>query len=287
MTGRKSGLGRGLESLIPVTRPGSGFTTIPIDRVSPNPLQPRRHFDDEGLEALAASIREVGVLQPIIVREAEDEDDGYVLIAGERRWRSARMAGLDEVPAIVRDTEEVGTLAEALIENLQREDLGPLEEASAYQQLLDDFKLTHEDVGQRVGKSRAAVTNALRLLQLPAAIQGRLDRGELTAGHARALLGLDDEAFAGHLADRAVDEGWSVRQVEDAVRARSEKPPAVRLAGREPKMRPAEIIELEERLGERLGAPVKIDYSGRRGKIVVRFGSLDDLERIYGVLFGG
>ena len=284
MTGRKSGLGRGLESLIPVSRPHSGFTTIPVDRVSPNPLQPRRHFDDEGLEALAASIREVGVLQPIIVREAGEDD--YVLIAGERRWRASRMAGFDEVPAIVRDPEEVGTLAEALIENLQREDLGPLEEASAYQQLLDDFDLTHEEVGRRVGRSRTAVTNALRLLQLPAPIQGMLDRGDLSAGHARALLGLEDEAFAGHIADRVVKEGWSVRQVEDAVRARGEQPAAVRLAGREPKVRPAEIIELEGRLGERLGAPVKIDFTGRAGKIVVKFKTLDDLERLYGVLFG-
>ncbi len=281
MTGRKSGLGRGLESLIPVTRPESGFTTIPLDRISPNPLQPRTHFDEETLESLAASIREVGVLQPVIVR-ASDGDD-YVLIAGERRWRSARLAGLDEVPAIVRDPADVGTLAEALIENLQREDLGPLEEASAFQQLLDDFGLTHEDVGRRVGKSRAAVSNALRLLALPAPIQGMLDRGELSAGHARALLGLDDEAYARHLADRVVGEGWSVRQVEDAVRARTEPrgpsaPPAA-------KARPAEIIELESRLGDRLGAPVKIDYTGRRGKIVVRFKTLDDLERIYRVLF--
>lgn len=275
MAGRKSGLGRGLESLIPVERPEEGFTTIPLDRVTPNRRQPRTHFADDALNALAASIREVGVLQPIVVRA---EDDGYELIAGERRWRAARMAGLAEIPALVRSTTDTGTLIEALIENVQREDLTPLEEASAYQELVDTG-LTHDEVAKRVGKSRTAVSNTLRLLQLPAPIQGMLDRNEITAGHARALLGVDDVAYAQHVARRAAGEGWSVRQVEEAVRARlgaAERPKA-RSA---PTVRPPAIIELEERLGESIGAPIRIDFRGRKGRIVVPFSSLDDLERI-------
>lgn len=283
MAGRKSGLGRGLESLIPVQRPVSGFTTIALDLIEPNPQQPRAHFDDEALESLAASIREVGVLQPVIVRAGAD-DGGYVLVAGERRWRAAGLAGLEEIPAVVRAPDEAGGLVEALIENVQREDLTPLEEAAAYAQLLEEFGLTHEEVGGRVGKSRVAITNTLRLLQLPPAIQGLVERRELGAGHARALLGLDDEAHAVHLARKAATEGWSVRQVEDAVRARQAAAEPSRPA-RPDQARPAEIIELEERLAERLGVPVQIDLGKRRGKIVVRFTSLDDLQRLYHVLF--
>ncbi len=283
MAARKTGLGRGLESLIPVQRPTKGFTTIPLDRITPNPHQPRTRFDSEALESLAASIREVGVLQPVIVKAAADGDD-YVLVAGERRWRAAGMAGLADIPAVVREPDEADSLAEALIENVQREDLSPLEEAAAYQELLGEFGLTHEQVGTRVGKSRVAITNTLRLLQLPPAVQGMLERGELTAGHARALLGLDDEAYAVHVGRRAAAEGWSVRQVEEAVRARQEGGTQT-AAPRGSQPRPAEIIELEERLGERLGAPVRIDVGKRRGKLVVRFKSIDDLQRIYHTLF--
>ncbi len=282
MAGRKSGLGRGLESLIPVQRPASGFTTIAIDLISPNPQQPRVHFDEDSLEALAASIREVGILQPVIVRAAA-ENGGYVLVAGERRWRAAGLAGLEEIPAVVRESDEAGGLVEALVENVQREDLTPLEEAAAYGQLMEEFGLTHEEVGGRVGKSRVAITNTLRLLQLPPAIQGLVERRELGAGHARALLGLDDEAHAVHLARRAATEGWSVRQVEEAVRARQAAAPPARPA-RPDQARPAEIIELEERLAERLGVPVRIDLGKRRGKIVVKFSSLDDLQRLYHIL---
>ncbi len=279
---RKSGLGRGLESLIPVERPHSGFADIPIDRIRVNPHQPRRHFDEEALEALTASIREVGILQPIVVQEGPDDD--YTLIAGERRWRAARRAGLAEVPAAVREADEVSSLAQALVENIQREDLTPLEEAAAYQELLEEYGLTHEAIGERVGKSRAAVSNTLRLLQLPAGIQGLLDRGEISTGHARALLGLEDVAYAQHVAERAAAEGLSVRQVEDAVRARREPGNGSRRRARTTP-RPPVVIELEERLEERLGAPVRIDMRGERGRLVVRFGSLDDLERIYRSLF--
>ncbi len=277
MAARKSGLGRGLDALIPVDRPVDGFATVPLDEIDANPQQPRSRFDDEALEALAASIREVGLLQPVVVRST---DAGrYVLVAGERRCRAARLAGLGEVPAIIRSSEgPVASLTEALIENVQREDLSPLEEAGAYRQLIDDFGLTHEGVAAAVGKSRSAITNTLRLLQLPAAVQGMLERGELTAGHARALLGLEDEAYAVHIARRTAEDGWSVRQVEDAVRARTAHTTPT---PRTPKVRPAAIIELESRLAEYLDTRVKIDYGKRGGKLVVGFSSLDDLERIY------
>lgn len=280
MAVRKSGLGRGLDALIPVDLPDTGFASIPIDTIAPNPQQPRAHFDDDALQSLAESIKEVGVLQPVVVRGVED--GGYTLVAGERRLRAARLVGLNEIPAVIRSTSDsVSDLSEALIENIHREDLSALEEAAAYQQLLDDFELTHEQVAKRVGKSRASISNSLRLLQLPGSIQGMLERGELAMGHARALLGCEDLAYANHIATKAAEEGWSVRQVEDAVRARSTMseeptPPAVHHP------RPAAIIELEGRLAERLGTPVAISYSAaNKGKVVVKFSSLDDLERIY------
>ena len=279
MPARRSGLGRGLDALIPQHDVvDQGYAVLAIDHIEPNPQQPRVAFDDAALEELAASIVEVGVLQPVVVRSVDE--NRYELIAGERRWRAAKRAGLNEVPAVVRSTDEQGTLTEALIENVQREDLGPLEEAAAYRQLLEDFELTHEDIGKRVGKSRATVTNSLRLLQLPASIQGLLERGELVSGAARALLNVEDVAFAEHIASRAVAEGWSVRQVEDAVRIRAnqpeeEAPPKVT------QVRPVAIIELEQRLSEHLGTPVKIQYRGDKGKVVINFSSLDELEKIY------
>ncbi len=281
MAARKGGLGRGLDSLLPVDRPKSGFGNVSLDEVEPNPQQPRVNFDEDLLRSLAASISEVGVLQPVVVRP---EGDGYVLIAGERRCRAARMAGLETIPAIIKgtDTDETTSLAEALIENVQREDLSPLEEAAGYQQLMEEFGLTHDTVAEKVGKSRSAITNTLRLLQLPTVIQGMVGRGELAAGHARALLALEDQAYATHLAERIAAEGWSVRQVEEAVRKRAgEQAPT---AARTDKVRPAAIIELEDRLGEHLGTAVKIDHGKRGGKLVIRYASLDDLERIYGIL---
>ena len=282
MAERKRGLGRGLDALIPSGTPEAGFSVIPVDHVDPNPDQPRQHFDEGSLEGLAASIREVGVLQPIVVRAGDAGH--YQLVAGERRLRAARIAGLAEIPAIIREggEEKWTSLTEAIVENVQREDLSPLEEAAGYRQLLEDFGWTHEKVAQHVGKSRPAITNTLRLLQLPAEIQALLESGELDAGHGRALV-IDDHAYAVHIAKRAAAEGWSVRMIEDAVRARETKAP---LAA-EPALRPAEIIELEERLAERLGAQVRIDYRNERGKLVVDFGSVEELERISGELFGG
>jgi ParB family chromosome partitioning protein len=282
---RKSGLGRGLDALLSTTdRPTEGFALIPVDEVLPNPRQPRELFDEEALEALAASIREVGVLQPIVVSPPDDEGQ-YILVAGERRLRAARAAGLTEIPAVIRQSDDIGRLAEALVENVQREDLGPLEEAAAYRSLMEDFAMSHEQVAGRVGKSRSTITNTVRLLNLPGAIQGLLAEGSLSAGAARALLGTPDTAFAVRIANRAAEEGWSVRQVEDAVRDHeADDGDGDSQAKRE---RPAEIIALEERLSDRLGSPVKIQYGSRGGgRLVIRFGSVDDLERIYRVLGG-
>jgi len=280
MTTRKSGLGRGLEALIPMeqaTAPDAEFLHLPVDQIRANPDQPRSRFDDEALQELTASILEVGVLQPVIVGATEG---GYVLIAGERRWRATKKAGIPTIPAVVRGSTGESTLVASLVENLQREDLTPLEEAHAFKQLLEDYGMSQEQVADRVGKSRPAVSNTIRLLQLPGPIQAMVDGGSLTAGHARALLGLDDSKYAIYLAERAVADGWSVRQVEDAVRARHElgkpaKPGPVR------QLRPVEIIELEKRLGEHLGAPVKITYRNEKGKVEIRFGSVTELERLY------
>lgn len=281
---RKAGLGRGLEALIP-TGPDTGdqatYQEVPIDGIKPNPDQPRSRFDDEALAELAASIAEVGVLQPIVL--SRNEDGALFLIAGERRWRAARKAGLDTIPAVVRDATGQTTLVEALIENVQRQDLSPLEEAHAYKQLLENTGMSQEKVAERVGKSRSAVSNTLRLLQLPGAVQRMIDTGQLSAGHARALVGLEDERYALHLAEKATQEGWSVRQMEDAVRDRREMGQAPRNTSvRE--VRPVEIIELEKRLAEHLDSRVKINYRNKKGKVEIRFSSLEDLERIYRIL---
>lgn len=282
-TKRKAGLGRGLEALIPKdpSREESTYLEIPIDEIRPNPEQPRSRFDDTALTELAASISAVGVLQPVVVTRGDDGN--HYLIAGERRWRAARQAGLSTIPAVVRGVTGNTTLVEALVENLQRQDLTPLEEAHAYRQLLENTGMTQEQVAERVGKSRPAVSNTLRLLQLPGRVQSMIDSGKLDAGHARALLGLEDEKYAVYLAEKCVAEGWSVRQVEDAVRDRREmgRPAAARTVTQ---LRPVEIIELEKRLADHLGSRVKIDYRNEKGKVEIRFGSLEDLERIYRII---
>jgi ParB family chromosome partitioning protein len=276
-----------LESLIPIdpaSSPGAGaggLVQVPVDRIKTNPDQPRVRFDDDSLEELAASMKEVGVLQPIVVT---GDDEGYVLSAGERRWRAAKRAGLAVIPAVVREATGTSTLVEALVENLQRQDLTPLEEAHAYQHLLENYGMTQEQVASRVGKSRPTIANTLRLLQLPKEVQELVESGELSAGHARALVGLEDEAYATHLAQRAVDDGWSVRQIEDAVRARKaadrREPTGVR------QLRPVEIIELEKRLTDRLGAAVKINYRNEKGKVEIKFATLAELERLYRMFSG-
>ncbi len=282
MAARKSGLGRGLDALIPQGHPTDGYQQIPVGKIEPNPDQPRDHFDSGRIDDLAASIASVGLLQPIVVRPT---DDAYVLVVGERRLRAVKQLGWEDVPAMIRGEAEAGTnLTEALIENVQRENLSPLEEAAAYHELLEEYGMTHEEVGEKVGKSRSAISNTVRLLQLPGSIQSLLAKGTLSAGHARALLGADDEAYATHIAERAATEGWSVRRVEEAMRLR-----ATQSGGRGTRstttVRPAAIIELEEKLQDRLGTKVKIDYRGKGGKITIRYSSADDLERIYRHLF--
>ena len=286
---RRSGLGKGLGALIPTEvmgERGSSLVEIPIGDVRPSSYQPRKHFDEEGLASLTASIRELGVLQPVLVRPT---DDGYELIAGERRWRAARRAGLRSIPAIVREAADEASLEQALVENLHREDLNALEEAAGYQQLVEEFELTHDQVAARVGKSRTAVTNTLRLLLLPPAIQKLVAENQLSAGHARALLGTPDRAFQESLAKRAVAEGLSVRAVEEAVRLRNElgeqlggAAEASAEAGSTRKRLPrAGLDDLAELLSHHLDTRVKVEMGSKRGRIVVEFGGLEDLERIY------
>jgi ParB family chromosome partitioning protein len=257
-----------------------------VEQVRPNANQPRRHFDEDTLSSLTASVRELGVLQPVLVREGSDAT--FELIAGERRWRAAKRAGLATIPCIVRTADDMASLEAAVVENLHRQDLNPMEEAAAYQQLIEDFQLTHDQVATRVGKSRVSISNTLRLFQLPASIQRQVSESQLTAGHARALLGTPDRAFQESLAKRIVDEGLSVRAAEEAVRIRGEAeedevapeaPSGTRRRG--PKLRQAGMYELEELLSEHLQTRVKVEEGGSRGRVVIEFADLDDLERLY------
>jgi ParB family chromosome partitioning protein len=281
---RRSGLGRGLGALIPtdVLRDRGALMELSVTAVRPNPRQPRSHFDEDGLASLTASVREIGVLQPILVRQT-DEDE-YELIAGERRWRAARRAGMATIPAIIRTASDSESLEQALIENLNREELNPLEEAAGYQQLIEDFDLTHDQLSARVGKSRVAITNALRLFQLPPSVQRLVAEARLSAGHARALLGTPDRAFQEALARRAANEQLSVRAVEEAVRERNqlagpaETPNPKASPGR---LRPPGILELEQLLADHLSTKVRVDMGASRGKVVIEFATLEDLERIY------
>ena len=288
---RRSGLGRGLGSLIPsdATTTTGALRELPVSSIHPNPHQPRKHFDEESLASLAASVRELGVLQPILVREVNGSAGEYELIAGERRWRAAKRAGLPTIPVVVKDVDDLASLEQAVVENLHRQDLNPLEEAAAYQQLLEDFGMTHEQLAERVGKSRVTITNTLRLFQLPPSIQKLVSEAAITAGHARALLGTPDRAFQEALARRVVGEGLSVRTVEEIVRERADLEATAPSAtggtarpGRAPKLRQAGMQELEDLLGEHLSTQVKVqEVSGGGGKVVITFADLDDLERLY------
>ncbi len=313
---RRSGLGKGLGALIPTEVSGSAasaYREVPVSAIRPNVLQPRAHFDEEAMSALAASIRELGVLQPVLVRPTGD-GESYELIAGERRWRAARRAGLQAIPVLVRDgTQDVDSLEQALVENLHREDLGPLEEAAAYQQLIDEFGLTHEQVATRVGKSRAAVTNTLRLLQLPAGVQRALVDGSISAGHARALLGTPDRILQEALVNRILSEGLTVRAVEELVReaqayvaraadsvpdgggvvngatsgstaGTTTRMPAAAMQRQLPE---PGILELEELLSTHLNTRVKVELRNRRGRVLIEFATLEDLERIYRAMAEG
>lgn len=303
----KRGLGKGLGALIP-TAPasvapgpvyppdadwpegqqyanavaGAYFEEVPVDAVTPNPRQPRQVFDEDLLAELAESIKIVGLLQPVVLRKV---DPGrYEIVMGERRWRACQLAGLDVVPAIVRETSDTDLLRDALIENLHREQLNPLEEAAAYQQLLDDFSATHDELARKVGRSRPHISNTIRLLNLPAPVQKRVAAGVLSAGHARALLSVSDAATQEHLAHRIVAEGLSVRAVEEIVALGAagtpSNPAGRKRAGKAP-VAPG-LKDLADRLSDVFDTRVKVELGQRKGKIVVEFATLDDLERIVG-----
>jgi ParB family chromosome partitioning protein len=270
--------------------PGAVYREVRVDAIRANPRQPRTVFDEEALAELEHSVREFGLLQPIVVRELDEVLSGeggvevtHELVMGERRWRAAQRAGLARIPAIVRHTADDDLLRDALLENIHRVQLNPLEEAAAYQQLLTEFAVTHEQLADRLGRSRPAITNTIRLLRLPVAVQRRVAAGILSAGHARALLGIEDTAAQEELAARIVAEGMSVRAAEEAVTlARGEKDTSAakrRSPGRKPLHAPG-LQDLAERLSDTYDTRVKVELGQRKGRIVVEFGSVEDLERI-------
>jgi len=307
MRRRVGGLGRGLESLIPPSSQDEQqalrddsrasafgvleteqrspmappFFEVPLDKLDPNPRQPRTTFDEEGIEELAASIGAVGVLQPIVVRP---NGDRYQIVMGERRVRAAKQARLSTIPAVVRVTEDHFLLRDALLENVHREDLNPLEEAAAYEQLLSDFSVTHEQLAHRIGRSRSAISNAVRLLRLPPSVQRRIAAGTLSAGHARAVVSLSDPGLQERLADRIVAEGLTVRMAEEwaqrmqlghALEADASQRPRPR-----PTMQAPGTVDLAERLSDRLETRVRVQLGKRKGKVLIEFATLDDLQRI-------
>ncbi|GAB2827554.1 ParB/RepB/Spo0J family partition protein [Lentzea nigeriaca] len=307
---RKGGLGRGLAALIPQGPPpgapstirpaavgngaaaakpqpigevaGAVYREIAVTAIKTNPKQPRQVFDQDAIDELSFSIKEFGLMQPIVVRELGG--DAYELVMGERRWRATQQAGLKTIPAIVRQTADDVMLRDALLENIHRVQLNPLEEAAAYQQLLEEFGVTHEQLADRIGRSRPVVTNTIRLLKLPLPVQRRVAAGVLSAGHARALLGLDDAGMQEDLAAKIVAEGMSVRATEEAVTlAKNEKPKKEKAAPRKQLHAPG-LQELAERLSDNFDTRVKVELGQRKGRIVVEFGSVDDLERIIGLM---
>jgi ParB family chromosome partitioning protein len=324
MSDKRKGLGRGLGALIPTTPRGASpvdqvfggpppqgqgtpragaastvaaevdltvahYAELPLDAVVPNPRQPRQVFDEDAMAELVHSIREVGLLQPIVVRPVAAVGTGaapsYELVAGERRWRAAQQAGFSAIPAIVRDTADDVLLRDALLENLHRTQLNPLEEAAAYDQLLKDFGCTQDELAQRIGRSRPQVSNTLRLLRLPPAVQRRVAAGVLSAGHARALLALPDEAAQEALAHRIVAEGLSVRSVEEIVAVGDQPDKPVRNRTKRPQA-PA-LADLAVALSDRFETRVRVDLGRSRGKVVVEFASVDDLERIVALMAPG
>jgi ParB family chromosome partitioning protein len=287
---KRGGLGRGLSALIPGAPEAgdatpSGLLEVPVNAITPNPKQPRTHWDEEEIRSLAASIREVGILQPIVVREAEH---GYELVAGERRLRAAKVAGLATVPVVVRDTDDADLLREALIENIHREDLGPIELAEAFRQLLEDLGLKQEELADRVGVSRSHIANTIRLLQLPLECQQLLSDGKIQAGHARALLALGDAEAQNTLALRVAAEDLSVRETEELVRRYIDTPKETRktAAKEDPPSEGPGVAEVEEILSEQLATRVQIQMGKKRGRVVIEFGSADDLDRIVSEIIG-
>jgi ParB family chromosome partitioning protein len=306
---RKGGLGRGLAALIPSGPPpgsgpvrlpttngngsapartetveiggevaGSVYRELPVNSIRTNPKQPRHVFDEAALNELEHSIREFGLMQPIVVRELGN--DTYELVMGERRWRATQQAGLKTIPAIVRHTHDNVMLRDALLENIHRVQLNPLEEAAAYQQLLQEFGVTHEELADKIGRSRPVVTNTIRLLKLPLPVQRRVAAGVLSAGHARALLSLDDPGAQEDLATKIVAEGMSVRATEEAVTLAKSAEPAKAKVVRKKAIHAPGLQDLAERLSDNFDTRVKVELGQRKGRIVVEFGSVDDLERI-------
>ena len=319
---RRRGLGRGLGSLIPTSAPveeelersdpragesvpgpnpaitevdtslalapveGASFAELPIEAIRPNAVQPRQVFDEDALAELVHSIREVGLLQPIVVRSAGVTTDGepvYELVMGERRWRAAQLAGLTTIPAIVRDTEDTAMLRDALLENLHRAQLNPLEEASAYQQLLEDFACTHDELAARIGRSRPQISNTIRLLKLSPTVQRKVAAGVLSAGHARSLLAVEDPELQDRLAQRVIAEGISVRGLEEIVAVGDRGSAGVRRVTRAKPTAPG-LAELADRLSERLETRVKVGVGRSKGRVTIEFASLDDLRRIVDIM---
>lgn len=263
--------------------PGARFAEIPVDAIVPNPKQPRQVFDEDALEELKISIEEVGFLQPIVVRQLDGEK--YELVMGERRWRAAQAVGRESIPAIVRDTRDDAMLRDALLENIHRANLNPLEEAAAYQQLLEEFGATHEELARRIGRSRPQISNTIRLLNLPAQVQRRVAAGVLSAGHARALLSLDEPETQEQLAHRIVAEGLSVRATEEIVSlALSEGSAKTAAVKRRPRPPAPALTDLADRLSDRFDTHVKVDIGRSKGKITIEFATVDDLERIVGII---
>jgi len=300
IAGRRGGLGRGLGALIPTgplapapayeetvaaAVPGATLQDVLVDAITPNPRQPRRSFDEEALQELAESIAAVGLLQPVVVREVAA--GRYELVMGERRWRASQRAGLSSIPAIIRETGDDAMLRDALLENLHRQQLNPLEEAAAYQQLLEDFGATHDQLAARLGRSRPQITNTLRLLQLPTPVQRRVAAGVLSAGHARALLALDDPAQQDEMAARIVAEGVSVRGTEELVAVARGNGQAGRARSRRPSSGRTDLPGVATALADRLDTRVKVELGRSKGRIVIEFASVDDLERIVGVMSPG
>jgi len=316
---QRRGLGRGLGSLIPTTAPpaeeasatppragadttappedsapaaaelapveGASFAELPIGSIRPNAAQPRQVFDEEAMAELVHSIREVGLLQPVVVRRTGDVDGAasYELVMGERRLRASQKAGLVTIPAIIRDTDDTAMLRDALLENLHRSQLNPLEEASAYQQLLDDFACTHEELASRIGRSRPQISNTIRLLKLGPAVQRKVAAGVLSAGHARSLLAVEDPELQDRLATRVIAEGISVRGLEEIVAVGEIGTAATTRAARARPTAPG-LAELADRLSDRLETRVKVELGRSKGKVTIEFASLDDLRRIVDIM---
>lgn len=293
MVEKRGGLGKGIGALIPggekdavdifftseqkntlLPVPGAAFASLPVEQIQPNPQQPRDVFEPEAFQELVHSVKEFGVLQPIVVRPI---DSGFQLIMGERRWRASKEAGLAEIPAIIRETTDENMLRDALLENLHRSDLNPLEEAAAYKQLLEDFGITQEQLAERLGRSRPQITNTLRLMRLPVVVQEKLINGVLSSGHGRALLAVEDEAQVLDLADKTIRQGLSVRALEELISVSKGKKPKAKVT---PGTTGGALTELEERLAERLNTSVSIKLGKKRGQLIIDFANFSDLKRL-------